>query len=707
MSSGRRLCSEKVRSRDGGVGAVRAVAPAVERAGEAALAGAPGPRPFTPRCRQAFWKAPTPPSSVHDDDRLVEDLVGDVVGRGDLLEPARHLPRAGPQLLGLEPEEVGVVVALLRHPVGRSMAWGTGRPSPRSTPLGERTRLTGRYNRVRPGTLPDTVDVLVIGAGITGIYQLYRAARPASRSAARGRRRRRRHLVLEPLPRCPLRLRELHLRLPLLAGAVRRVGVAGALRRPARDRALPQPRGRPVRPPPPHPLRRPVTSAVWDEASATWGWRPATAPRFGRASSIAATGVLSVPYLPDVPGATTSGRAAPHRPWPGRAGRRRRQAGRGRRHVVERRAGRAGDRRRGRVAHRVPAHAPTGARRSTTDRSPPTSRPSCGPASRRCETLNTSIHGLPPHGERARRLRRPRGRALAFFERMWASPGFMKLTSNYVDILINPAANAEWCEFIAEKIRGVVDDPDTAERLIPEDHRYGEKRPPFVAGYFEAFNQPTSRWSTCGDADRAGHRDRDRDDRRRAGARRHRVGDRLRLRHRRADPHGDPRPRRPRAQDHWAGRPDDVPRRADRRVPQPLLPGGPHAAAGNNPRYNGDQVDFVTDLLVRLRAAAATSSRSPRRPRTAGPHGRQGPPPSPFGTIGQYVVGNIPGKPQRYLLNAAGRPKLFTEIAERGQRLPGFGLRRRRRDGRVTAAQTVAIGVSGEPTIPGRRSGAR
>ena len=31
---------------------------------------------------------------------------------------------------------------------------------------------------------------------------------------------------------------------------------------------------------------------------------------------------------------------------------------------------------------------------------------------------------------------------------------------------------------------------------------------------------------------------------------------------------------------------------------------------------------------------------------------------TPFGTIGQYVGGNIPGKPRRYLLNAAGRPKL-------------------------------------------------
>ncbi len=30
-----------------------------------------------------------------------------------------------------------------------------------------------------------------------------------------------------------------------------------------------------------------------------------------------------------------------------------------------------------------------------------------------------------------------------------------------------------------------------------------------------------------------------------------------------------------------------------------------------------------------------------------------------FGTVGQYVGSNIPGKPRRYLLNTGGRQKLF------------------------------------------------
>ena len=48
---------------------------------------------------------------------------------------------------------------------------------------------------------------------------------------------------------------------------------------------------------------------------------------------------------------------------------------------------------------------------------------------------------------------------------------------------------------------------------------------------------------------------------------------------------------------------------------------------------------------------------------------------TPFGTIGQYVGGNIPGKPKRYLLNAGGRPKLLKDIARaKADGYAAFGL---------------------------------
>jgi cation diffusion facilitator CzcD-associated flavoprotein CzcO len=279
--------------------------------------------------------------------------------------------------------------------------------------------------------------------------------------------------------------------------------------------------------------------------------------------------------------------------------------------------------------------------------------------------LNTSIHGFHHSvNERSAFDDTPEER-LAFFERMWASPGFMKFTSNYVDILANPEANAEWCAFIAAKIRSVVHDPDTAERLVPKDHRYGEKRPPYVAGYFEAFNQPhvslidlqetpMVRMTAAGIETTAGVREHDVivwatgfDFGTGAMARMGIVGrDGVAL------------------TEHWADGPTTFLGLQTAGFPNLFFPGGPHAAAGNNPRYNGDQVDFVTEALVWARdhghdVVEVTPEAEERWTRMMDKAASR----TPFGTLGQYVGGNIPGKPKRYLLNAAGRPKLFEEIA--------------------------------------------
>ena len=116
--------------------------------------------------------------------------------------------------------------------------------------------------------------------------------------------------------------------------------------------------------------------------------------------------------------------------------------------------------------------------------------------------------------------------------------------------------------------------------------------------------------------------------------------------------------------DHWADGPTTFLGLQTHGFPNLFFPGGPHAAAGNNPRYNGDQVDFVTETLVHARDAGDDVDRGRGGGRGAwtGMVDRARPK-TPFGTIGQYVGGNIPGKPKRYLLNAGGRPKLFKEIA--------------------------------------------
>ena len=76
-----------------------------------------------------------------------------------------------------------------------------------------------------------------------------------------------------------------------------------------------------------------------------------------------------------------------------------------------------------------------------------------------------------------------------FWEMLYQTSGFGKWLGNFVKPLIDAEANAEYSAFIAEKIRERVDDPVVAELLIPKDHGFGTRRVPLETNYYEAFNQ--------------------------------------------------------------------------------------------------------------------------------------------------------------------------------------------------------------------------
>ncbi|MCU1483048.1 MAG: cyclohexanone monooxygenase [Subtercola sp.] len=78
----------------------------------------------------------------------------------------------------------------------------------------------------------------------------------------------------------------------------------------------------------------------------------------------------------------------------------------------------------------------------------------------------------------------------AQFERLYQAPGLTMALGNFRDISRNQSANASLNAFLANKIRSRVNDPEVAEKLIPTDHGFGQKRPPLENGYFEVFNQP-------------------------------------------------------------------------------------------------------------------------------------------------------------------------------------------------------------------------
>jgi cation diffusion facilitator CzcD-associated flavoprotein CzcO len=78
---------------------------------------------------------------------------------------------------------------------------------------------------------------------------------------------------------------------------------------------------------------------------------------------------------------------------------------------------------------------------------------------------------------------------LRMWERLYGEPGFGIWLGNFRDILMDERANAEISAFIADKIRSRVHDPDVAEQLIPIDHGFGMQRVPMETNYYEAYNR--------------------------------------------------------------------------------------------------------------------------------------------------------------------------------------------------------------------------
>ncbi|MBI2706066.1 MAG: NAD(P)/FAD-dependent oxidoreductase [Actinobacteria bacterium] len=513
------------------------------------------------------------------------------------------------------------------------------------------------------------VDVVVVGAGVTGLYQLYRAreagfsatlleagdgvggtwywnrypgARFDSESYTYG-------YLFSPELFEEWEWREHFAEQPETEGYLNHVVDRFDLRRHVRFGCR-------------------VTSAVYDDETGTWTVVVDDGSALRARFVVAATGVLSVPCFPDVPGREAFEGESYHTGlWPATpvelAGKRVAVVGTGSSGVQV-------------IPTIADAVSSLTVYQRTANWCTPLNNAPITPEEQRAlragfesmrETLNTSPHGF---------LHEPHDRATfddsaeersAFFEKMWNSPGFSKLTSNYTDLLFDEAANAEWCDFVAGKIRGIVDDPETAEKLIPKNHRFGEHRPPFVTGYFETYNKPnvslvdltqapmvriTARGIETADGEReldviiwATGFDFGTGALMRMGIQ---GRDGLLL------------------TDHWANGPKTLLGVQTTRFPNLFFPGGPHAAAGNNPRYNGDQVDFVTDLIVYARDHGhSTIEAEPAAEDDWTGMIDRGAQRSPsFGESSYYFGANIPGKPRKYLLNSAGRPKLHAMVAE-------------------------------------------
>ena len=105
----------------------------------------------------------------------------------------------------------------------------------------------------------------------------------------------------------------------------------------------------------------------------------------------------------------------------------------------------------------------------------------------RCqETMGCFIHAADPRSV----FEVTEAEREAFWEKLYGEPGFGIWMGNFRDVLTDREANKLMSDYLARKIRERIKDPAVAEKLIPKNHGFGMRRVPLESGYFEVYNQP-------------------------------------------------------------------------------------------------------------------------------------------------------------------------------------------------------------------------
>ena len=233
-----------------------------------------------------------------------------------------------------------------------------------------------------------------------------------------------------------------------------------------------------------------VAAAVWDEAARSWNVTLQDGSRFRTHFLLTAIGPLSTPTMPRIEGVDSfQGRSFHTARWPKEpvdfAGQRVAVIGTGATGVqtIQTIAPSVGSLT---VFQRTPnwcAPLHNGKIDAETQKQIKAGYPEMF---RRCqETFACFLHTPDPRGtfEVSDEERE------AFFEKLYAERGFGIWQGNFRDILIDRKANALISDFVARKIRQRVKDPKVAEKLIPKNHGFGTRRLPLETFYYEVYNR--------------------------------------------------------------------------------------------------------------------------------------------------------------------------------------------------------------------------
>ncbi len=75
------------------------------------------------------------------------------------------------------------------------------------------------------------------------------------------------------------------------------------------------------------------------------------------------------------------------------------------------------------------------------------------------------------------------------YEEQWEKGGYEFSGGSFADLMTNRAANDTAADFIRNKIRQIVKDPETCRKLLPHDHPFGAKRGLLDTGYYATYNR--------------------------------------------------------------------------------------------------------------------------------------------------------------------------------------------------------------------------
>jgi cyclohexanone monooxygenase len=231
-----------------------------------------------------------------------------------------------------------------------------------------------------------------------------------------------------------------------------------------------------------------VVAAVWDGPASRWEVSTDAGDTVRARFAVMATGNLSVPKAPDIPGlATFGGRTLHTSRWPREGvdltGRRVAVVGTGSSGVQV-----------------IPPIAEQAAHLTVLQRTPPFCVPAHNHpidevtpealarrrAAGRQNRMGAAFHPRPVNAIPILEL--PEAEREAELERRWAHGG-LTLTQSFPDLLTDRRANGLLADFIHRKVREQVHDPAVAERLCPTDYPVGAKRLCVDTGYYRTYNR--------------------------------------------------------------------------------------------------------------------------------------------------------------------------------------------------------------------------